>query len=340
MAKSFTPSIKRVETDKLVETSIKRAKKLLSEKSYDEALLEFEAIVRKDQANAFVHSAIGRIKFKQREFDTALHHFQVAIQIDPANALQAYLRCARIHFMQDDVEKARLALESALQINSKSSIAYAGLGLVQWRVKNAEEAIEFWKKALAYNPRMMAVRKRIATAFYEIGSHAEAIAQINAALRIDAEDPDAYAIKGRFHLLDKEYKDAQKAYEDAVALDPEGKKPSIRFGLIEAYIQLNKFDQAETILKEVSPRQEFSSFIHKLWGDLYTAKGMHKEALEEYRGASLMAGEGLGIEELDALDLFGDDGGDEKWESLASTARNAAARVLEARRHAERPRKL
>lgn len=337
MAKSFTPSFKRVETDKLVETSIKRIRRLLSEKRFDEALVELEEIVRKDQANAFVHSAIGRIKFKRRDFDDALRHFQIAIQIDPANALQAYLRCARIHFMQNDVDKARLALESAVQVDQKSPLAYAGLGLIQWREKNQAAAIDFWKKALAYNPRMMAVRKRIATAFYESGNHAEAIAQINAALRIDPEDPDAYAVKGRFHLLDKEYKEAQKAYEDAVGLDPEGKMPAIRYGLVEAYIQLGKFDQAESVLKEISTRQESSAFVHKLWGDLYTAQGMYKEALEEYQGASLIAGETLGIAELESLDLFASDDDEEKWESMATSARRAAGRILDERRQAEKP---
>lgn len=340
MVKSFTPSFKRVETDKPVETSIKRIRRLLSEKRFDEALEELEDIVRKDQANAFVHSVIGRIKFKRREFDDALRHFQIAIQIDPANALQAYLRCARIHFMQNDVDKARLALESAIQINPKSSLGYAGLGLIQWRQKDQVAAIELWKTALAYNPRMMPVRKRIAVAFYETGSRTEAVAQINAALRIDPEDPESYAIKGRFHLLDKEYKEAQKAYEDAVALDPEGKMQSIRYGLVEAYIQLNKFDQAESFLKECSKRQESSAIVHKLWGDLYTAQGMYKEALEEYQGASLGAGESLGIEGLEALDLFVSDEDDEKWESMAISARGAAGRILDALRHAEKPGKL
>ena len=340
MAKSFTPSFKRVEADKLVETSIKRIRRLMSEKRFDEALQELEEIIRKDQANAFVYSAVGRIKFKRRDFDAALRYFQMAIQTDPANALQAYLRCARIHFMQDDTDKARLALESAIQVNPKSPFAYAGLGLIQWREKNRDAAIDFWKQALSYNPRMMAVRKRIATAFYESGQHADAVAQINAALRIEPEDPEAYAIKGRFHLLDKEFKDAQKAYEDAVALDPEGRKPSIRYGLVEAYIQLSKFDQAESILKEISARQESSSFVHKLWGDLYTAQGMYKEALEEYQGASLIAGESLGIAELESIDLFVSDDDDDKWESMATSARHAAARILEERRHTEKPRGL
>ena len=332
MADTFVPKIKQITAPKAAEAGIKRGKKLLSEKRFDEALSQFEELVKHDQATPFVHTAIGRIKFKQRDLMTALRHFNLAIEMDPTQA-GPYLRSARIHLSSGELTKAKDAFQNALRVNAKSAMAHAGLGLVHARSDHPGLAVEEWGKALTFNPRMVAVRKHLATTLHRMGRPNDAFAQINAALRIKSDDADVYAIKGRLHLLENEFAHSQQAYERAVELDPEGKKQAVRLGLAEAYIGGGKMDEAEEVLNAISQRKQSSAMVHKLWGDIYVAKGMHKEAAEEYSSAAAAADEDLEIEGFDGLDILADDGEDEKWEGLAVSARRAAGEAVIRKRH-------
>jgi len=331
MPEPFTPNIKRVATSaQSSETAARRGKKLLKEKKFDEALEVFEDLVRRNQADAFVHGAVARIKYKQKDLDGALDHFRISIKMDPTKP-QAYVRSARIYATRGQLNEAREALQNAIRVHPQAPVAYLGLGAIYQREKKPELAIEQYQKALQYNPRLAPARKRLAEALASVGQTSEAMVQIGAALRIKPDDPEAYALKGRLHLLNRQYSDAQQAYERAVELDPEGTKAQIRTGLAEAYIQGGKLVHAEQVLNSLSQRER-GPLLHKLWGDLYNAKGMHREALEEYRAASLAIGEDFGVEGAEAMDLLAEDGDEEKWELMAAEAKTAATGFVEKRR--------
>lgn len=330
MATAFDPSIKRIEPSRSAESAIKRGKKLLSEKRFDEALAEFEGVLENGQATPFVHLAIGRIKFRQKDMDGALDHFQKAIKMDPTNA-QAHLRTARIYATQGNLDRAKEDLQNVIRINPKSPIAYAGLGQIAMREKQPEQAIDQLKKALALNPRMLLARKRLALVHLESGNSDDAMVQLKSALRIKSDDPEVHAIMGRLHMKNKDYSAAQKEYNEALELDPKT-NPVVHMGLAEAYIEGGQTTQAEQVLNDIPQREQFSPLLHKLWGDLYNAKGMHKEAVEEYRAASMTLGEDLGIEGIEEMDLTADDADDQKWEDLAQVVSVSAAEFLEKRR--------
>ena len=330
MSNTTEPTIKRVEQTRSAEMAIRRGKKLLSEKRFDEALNEFEQVLEQGQATAFVHSAIGRIKFKQKDLDGALHHFQEAIRLDPTHP-QPYLRSARIYAARRDLQKAREQLENALRVNPRSPVAHAALGQILAREGKHEEALAEFTKALTFNPRIMMARRLLATTLMKMGRKAEAMNQIRAALRIKADDPQVHAILGRLHLEEKDYDGAQRAFSEALALNPEAPL-TVRLGLVEAYLGAGNLGEAEKGLEAVPQREQFSPYLHKLWGDLYHARGMHKEALEEYRAASLTVGEDMGIEGLEDLDLMAEDLDDEMIQRMATEAATAAGKFVARKR--------
>lgn len=330
MSEVTAPSIKRVAPGtRSADAAIKHAKKLMSEKRFDEALDEFQEVVRAGQANAFVHTAIGRIKFTQRDLDGSLRSFQEAINLDPTQS-QPYLRGARIHLMRGDLDKAREGFGNAIRVNNKSAVAYAGLGLVQVRAGASEDALAQWKQALVLNPRFLVVRKRLATLLQRMGRPVDALAQINAAVRIDPEDVESHTIKGRLHLRAQENAEALKAFEKARSLDAEGEHSEVIHGLAESYLATGDLEQAETTLRAI-PAREVSPIVHKLWGDLYAAQGLHKQAVEEYQSASLGADEELDLG-LDTMDMLADDEDDEKWVRLAAQARRATDNIIAKKR--------
>lgn len=335
MVNSIDATIKRVQPTRSADAAIKRGKKLLSEKKFDEALAQFEAIAAQGQANAFVYNAIGRIKFRQKEYDSAAGQFRQAMKLDPTHP-QPLLRLARVHAAQGEREKAKEDLFNAIRLNPKSSVAHAGLGQVFFREKQLDQAIEHFRKALTFNPRLLVARKRLAVAYSDSGKQSSAMEQLKAALRIKPDDPEVHAIMGRLYLSQKDFEAAQKSYAHAIELNPEA-NPIVHMGLAEAFIQGDKTTEAEAVLNNVPQREQFTPLLHKLWGDLYNRKGLHKEAVEEYRAASLIIGEELSIEGMDALDLSGEESDETAWQDIALACSAATTEFLEKRRHAVAP---
>ena len=185
------------------------------------------------------------------------------------------------------------------------------------------------------------VRKRIAISLSDLVKTADASAHIKSALLINNDDPETFAIMGKLYLIEKDYSAAQRAYTEAISLsesdDGNSKgSPAVQMGLAEALIEGEKLTQAEKILSEMSQREQFSPLVHKLWGDLYKRKGMHKEAVEEYRAASLsMEGELEVNSEIASLDIAIEDSSDHDWEAIAQTFSTATADFLNKKRHSE-----
>ncbi len=331
MVQSFTPKIKRVAHSGAADSAVKRGKRLLAERHFDEAFSEFESALKQDPNNLLAHLALGRLKARQGDLDGALRHFKSAIEID-LTKVQAYLHIGRVYFRLNQLDKARESFENALRLNKRADIAHAALGMVYMRADQLQEAIAHWRSALTFNPRLLGIRKRLALLLRKLGQPVEAMTQIKAALRIKPDDPLCHTIQGRFYLLDKDYDNAQSSYERAIELDPEGNQPISRLGLIEVYIATDRLEQAERILNALPAREQLSALVHKLWGDLYTKKGLHREALEEYRSAALISGEELKLEGLELLDALVDESEDSHWEDIALSAQRITDEVLEKRR--------
>lgn len=330
MSETFKPTIRRVDASvRSPDAAVRKGRKLLKESKLDEAHEIFQDLVQRNQADAFVHGAIARIKHKHGDLDGALDHLRIAIKMDPLKPLP-YIRSARIYAMRGQLNEAKEALQNVIRIRAEAPVAYLGLGAIYQRENQPELAIQQYQTALQYNPRLTPARKRLAECLSANGRTREAMVQIAAALRVKPDDPEAFALKGRLHLLAQQHDEAQRAFEHAVELTPDGGKARIRLGLAEAYLQDAKLAQAEQVLDGI-PERDQSPLFHKLWGDLYSARDMHPEALEEYRAAALGSGTDLDIEGFGAMDFLVDADAD-KWALMAAEARTAAAGIVEQRR--------
>ena len=150
----------------------------------------------------------------------------------------------------------------------------------------------------------------------------DALAQLNAAVRIEPDNDKVHDSLGKLHLVRKDFVAAREAFDKAIALRPESEKDNMEtlFGLAEALIANGELNRAEETLRKLPSRTEGRSGLHKLWGDLYEQRGLYLEAVEEYRAAQLIAKQDAGASamplepsSLPAVDDL------EAWKELAAS---------------------
>lgn len=327
----FVPSVKRVSSAvPTAKGDLKRAKEFVKENRWDEALAEYEALIRADLTSFPAQMGAGKVKFRQKDYENALAHFKHALRIDPLKA-KPYLSMARIYGTLKEPDKAFEQLQNVVRLNPKSAVAYAGMGQILIIQEKFEDAATSLTKAIALNPQFLRAYQQLATAYARLGKFPEAIAQLKIALRINSQNADSYAGLGRVYLEQKDYSNACEAYQRSIELNPEA-SPSTKMRYVEVLIAESRLEEANNVLSEMPSKEQLGSKIHILWGDLYQRQGLFKEAAQEYKAAELLASKDDEVnleEELNNLDILGDD---DDWEDQSNKYRASATAKTNLRR--------
>jgi len=318
---TFEPKITRIESATSVQSKIKAGRELAKQGRVDEALAEFETALKLDPNSKMAHLAAGSAKARQNREDEALKHFREVLRIDPMN-VQAHLRAARILLSKREIDKAQEYVDSAERIDPKSPGVQLFLGHLALTRKDLAKAKTHLTQALTFNPRLVRARIQMSAVLRNEGRLDDALAQINAAVRIDPNSANVFDSLGKLQLIRKDFSGAREAFEKAITLQPEDDQES-QIGLAEALIEEEQLDRAEETLRKAPSRLEGRPGIHKVWGDLYEKRGLFAEAVEEYKAAQVLSEKYTGTTapvDTSTLPAADDLAG---WKSLASALKKS-----------------
>lgn len=315
---NFTPRIKRLNTGG--QDQLKLGLALAKEGREKEALEQFQVVLQENPASVRAHLAAGGIQFKQKHYEEALAHFQAASKLDPMKP-QPVLRAGKVYLKQRNLDEALQQFRAVTQLDPRAVQAYGAIGQILARQGKDTEAIEEFRKALRLDPQAKAVRLRLAQVYVRQEKFPEAIAELKTAITVNSESWQAHAELGRIYLKQQDYKAASEMLGKAVALNSE-LTPALRLNLVEALTQNGQVEQAIALLKDIPQSKPLLAKQHKLWGDIYYRQGLHKEATEEYRAATLLGTSAdADSEMMDSLDALEDE---DNWEELAGSYKSSA----------------
>lgn len=296
---TFEPKITRIESPTSVQSKIKSGRELAKQGRAEEALAEFEAVLKLDPNSKLARLGSGALKARLNRLDDALNDFKEVLRLDPMN-VQAHLRSARVLILKKEMDKAQEYAASALRIDPKAPLGHLLLGYIYLSRKDLIKAKEHFSKTLVLSPRLVRARIQMALVLRDEGKLSEALAQLNAAVRIEPDNDKVHDSLGKLHLVRKDFGAAREAFDKAIALRPESEKNNMEtlFGLAEALMANGELNRAEDALRKLPSPIEGRPRLHKLWGDLYEQRGLYPEAVEEYRAAQLIAEQGADASEI------------------------------------------
>ncbi|MEE8483561.1 MAG: tetratricopeptide repeat protein [Nitrospinota bacterium] len=196
------PSDEKIDT---ADEYFSKAKKLIGQGKYDEALAMYKKILQV-QESAEVYYNIGYIKTAQSKFDEAIIAFRKAVMINNLHAI-AYKSMGEVYMKKDDPHEAEKCFEKAGEI------------FLEQNMDNEAEAA--FNKVLELNPNTVNVYNSLGIIFRKQKKYREAAQNYQMALKVDPEDENIYYNLARAMLESKRAKEAKKALERAIALNPD-----------------------------------------------------------------------------------------------------------------------
>jgi serine/threonine protein kinase/tetratricopeptide (TPR) repeat protein len=168
-------------------------------------------------------------KVNQEGMQIALQYFDLALKIDPNNAM-AHVGIADIWIFRHQTRKVSrqearalimTAIEKALEIDNTLADAYVELaayrGWVEWDWEGAEQALQ---QALRLNPNLAAAHQGYSLFLCIMGRAEEALSHIELAVKLNPLEPMVHHFHGQVLGYNRRYDEAIAAYRAALEIAP------------------------------------------------------------------------------------------------------------------------
>ena len=228
------------------------------------------------------HYAYGKVYFDQKEFEHALHEFQLALDASP-DSIAVLISLGRCHLARKEYEDAIRCFEHVIRTAPNFADAHYYLGQAFLEQQKRDRAINEFKEALNINSRYKAARAALS---HLLKAVAKQPAPKESDFEKDAEEEDNISRQANIHfhlgdaLLQKNLlQEASNEFKEAVRMRPN--YPDIRNKLGEIYMRRALYNLAEEEFKlalKINPRYLTAAI------NLAECYRMHSEQMLETAG--------------------------------------------------------
>ncbi|MEA2022204.1 MAG: tetratricopeptide repeat protein [Candidatus Caldatribacteriota bacterium] len=120
--------------------------------------------------------------------DQAIKEFQDVVKRFPADA-KCYSKLGACFACQKRFKQAKEYIEKAINLNPKFSEPYNNLGNIFLEEKNYKKAVELYEKAINLNPDYAAAHSNLGLAYKKLNQYVKAVRSFKKAAEIDRKTP-------------------------------------------------------------------------------------------------------------------------------------------------------
>lgn len=216
---------------------------------------------------------LGNVAYKKKDFETALKHYNEALQHDPTD-ITYYNNIAAVYFEQKEYEKCINECEKGIEIGRENRADFKLISKALSRIGNAYKKLENWKTAKTYyekslseyrtpdvktllsqiekkikeeerkayiDPAKAEEEKEIGNEYFKKGEYSTAIKHYTAAIDRNPDDPKLYSNRAACYTKLAAFDLGLKDCETCCKLDDKFIKGWIRKGkILQGMQQSNK----------------------------------------------------------------------------------------------------
>ena len=189
---------------------------LLSQGHQEEAMKEFETILKTQSDYALAYEGKGRVFLVKGDLDQAHENLARAIQIN-STLWQAYELMGIGFARKRQYDNAIREYSSAIKMNPHSSVLYNNLGMAHYLTGDYESAVDAFAKASRL------VSDSHSTIYNNLGMSLCKLKRYNEAFEIfkkAGDEATAHNNMGSFYLSERKYREALRCFEKAFELRP------------------------------------------------------------------------------------------------------------------------
>jgi tetratricopeptide (TPR) repeat protein len=149
-------------------------------------------------ADANSHEAwfgVGRIQNEKENVNPAKAALDNAIRLSPQSP-GYHGELATLQTLTNDLPAARASFDEALKQQPDDYLAWTGLGILQLKAGQPDQALQSFLKAGVLEPRFARAQLYTAVAYYQLGNYGRALETVKKATEQDPRDPLPYVMLG------------------------------------------------------------------------------------------------------------------------------------------------
>jgi tetratricopeptide (TPR) repeat protein len=166
-----------------------KAEVLADGERFDEAILEFKEVLRRNPDFPGIHLAIGQVYWRRKDLEKAHEELKLAVLEDPNQPLANYY-LADILVTDKEYLKAIPHLEITISVYPELTRAYWLLGKCWAGTGDSERALQAFKKALEQDPNYKEVHFQLHELYAQLGNKEESQKHLQIFERLTREDHD------------------------------------------------------------------------------------------------------------------------------------------------------
>jgi len=253
---------------------------------YDSAVISFNECLRLKPDYSLAHKQLGTIAYYKEQYSPGLQHFKNYIQYAKSE-ISDYLFWYRKGFMENAEKtftEAKESLQKSLMYKKDYSNTYLELGFACNKLKQADEAISWYEKAMELDSKSHIPYNGIAEVYRDTkkdvdmamtwyqkalgvkaderkacfgmgyclnskGKYSEAVPYLQKAIQQESTYTAAYVELGYSYYMSSKNDDALKQFEKALAMNPKNENARYYAGLV--YINQKNKTKAQQMADEL-----------------------------------------------------------------------------------------
>lgn len=192
---------------------------------------------------------LGNAAYKKKEFDTALQHYNAAIEHDPTD-ITFHNNIAAVYFERKEYEECIKQCEKGIEVGRENRADFKLIAKSLARIGNTYRKLENYKQAKFYYEKAMSEHRtpEIKTSLSEVEAK---IKEEERQAYIDPAKAEEEKEKGNEYFKKGDYSNAVKHYSEAIKRNPDD--PKLYSNRAACYTKLAAFDlglkDCETCIK-------------------------------------------------------------------------------------------
>lgn len=215
---------------------------------FDEAETVFRKAIDNDPKSVISRLALSDFYYSNNRKPEAEQELRKAFDIDPNDKL-LLAALQRFYENQQNFGEAEKYADRLASVNSDKNSGRAQVIDLHARAGKTDQAIQEYAQLIKDSPKFMRSYSRLAELLLARGDVAGATQRINDALAVSKQDTDALLVRGRIHLLNGRFGDAEKDLSQVLKNEPS--MPAALYYMAETHLQNSEPDKAGQFINEL-----------------------------------------------------------------------------------------
>jgi tetratricopeptide (TPR) repeat protein len=255
---------------------------LSREQKYREAASAYRNALALNPRLPGVQLNLGLAEFKQGHFRAAIRPFSAAVAADP-HSLQARTLLGMSYYGTQDFAQAAKHLRIAARADPGSTELHQALAQSCLKAKQYSCAMEEFRQILQKDPDSVAAHVLLGEALDGLDKTSDAVVELQAAAKVAPREPEVHFGLGFLYWKLQRYDEAQRAFEDELAIDADHAQSLAYLGDIE--MKKNNSEKAISLLSKAVQLNNQIRIAYLDLGGVFAEQKRYEEALAALRRA-------------------------------------------------------